>query len=440
MAATPRRGVARLVAHTLVTICLGIGAQVATGIVTARVFGPAGKGVISYAAVLANFAVAAAEGLRNGIVFEAGTQDNPLGRVWRTALPLVALFAPAGALVFFLLWRSQPTQIAFLFVALVFPFALFLQAITGVYVVRHEIERLNVQNAWTVGAGSSLMMLVAVAFFHATLVVALCIWLAGFVAAAAWAAVGARSLLAGDRQPDGPSSARRQLAFGLKGALSACVTLLAVRVDMLLVGALLAPSALGIYAIAVALGELPWVVSRAVTWSTTARIGTEDFASAAALTAKVVRFLLTFQVVAALAIVASASFLVPLVYGARFAGVTPLVYVLVPRMIGYGADGVLSYFIAVRAGHPGTLLTFEIGTFVLCAALAAAGIHRFGLFGAALGTTVAFIIAVAAKLTYFCRLTHLGPADILRVRRGDVPDSISAKLPRFVRAVIEPVG
>jgi O-antigen/teichoic acid export membrane protein len=429
-----------LVLHTLATIGVGVGAQVLTGIATARVFGPAGKGVLSYAAVLANFGVAAAEGLRNGIIFEAGTQAKPLWRVWRTAVPLVALFAPVGTLLFFVLWRHDPSHLAFLFVALAFPFALFLQAINGVYVVRHDIERLNTQNACTIGAGSSIVTLVAVVFFHATLLVALCIWLAGFVVAAAWAALGARVLLRPDSAPDGTSTAKKQLTFGLKGALSACVTLLALRVDLMLVGALLDPSALGIYAIAVALGEFPWILSRAVTWSTTARIGTDDFAHAAALTAKVARFLLTFQCLAALAMAACASLLVPLVYGARFAGAAPLLYVLLPRMIAYGADGVVSYFIAVRAGRPGTLLAFELATLVLCATFASIGIERFGLIGAALGATLAFVIAVAGKLTYFCRLTHLGPADILRIRRGDVPETISMRLPSFVRAAIEPVA
>jgi O-antigen/teichoic acid export membrane protein len=439
MATPPRRALARTVLHTLGTISIGVGAQVIAGIATARAFGPAGKGILSYAAVLGTFAVAAAEGLRNGVIFEAGTERKALRRVWRTALPLVALFAPAGTLIFLVLWRRDPAHLAFLFAALAFPFALFLQAINGVYVVRHDIERLNTQNAWTVGAGSAVVTLLAVTLFHAALPVALGIWLGGFVVAAAWAALGARRLLVPEAAAAlEPSTARRQLAFGVKGALSACVTLLALRVDLLLVGALLPPAALGVYAIAVALGELPWVLSRAVTWSTTARIGTDAFADAAALTAKVIRFLLAFQCVAAVAMVACASFLVPLVYGPDFAGAAPLLYVLVPRLIAYGADGVLSYFIAVRAGRPGVLLAFEAGTFVACGALAAAGIVRFGLLGAALGATIAFTLAVAGKLLYFCRLTRLGFADVLLVRRGDVPDTISARLPSFVRAAIEP--
>jgi O-antigen/teichoic acid export membrane protein len=431
----PRRGIARLILHTLATIGAGAGAQILAGIATARYFGPAGKGVLSYAAVLANFALAAAEGLRNGVIFEAGTQGRSLARVWRTALVLAAAFAPAGMLLFFLLWRHEPAQLAFLFVALAFPFALYVQAINGVYVVRHDIERLNTQNAWTFGAGSSVVTLVAVVFFHATLVAALGIWLAGIIASAVAAGLGARSLLArGGGATTGAPAWRAQLTFGLKGGLSASITLLALRVDLLLVSALLPPATLGIYALAVALGELPWMLSRAVTWSTTPRIGTDEFGAAAALTAKAVRFLFAFQCAAALVVAAGATLFVPLVYGAAFAGATPLLYALLPRLIAYGSDGVISYFIAVRAGHPGVQLAFETATFALCGTLAFAGIARFGVMGAALGTTLAFVLAVAAKLVYFCRLMGYGAGDVLLVRRGDVPDAIRARLPSFLRA------
>jgi len=434
----PRRGIARLILHTLATIGAGAGAQILAGIATARYFGPAGKGVLSYAGVLANFALAAAEGLRNGVIFEAGTQGLPLARVWRTAFALAAAFAPAGMVLFFLLWLHDPAQLAFLFVALAFPFALYVQAINGVYVVRHDIERLNTQNACTFGAGSSLVTLVAIVFLHATLVAALTIWLAGFVASAVVAGLGARSLLrSGDADAAAPSPTwRAQLVFGLKGGLSASVTLLALRVDLLLVGALLPAATLGVYALAVALGELPWMVSRAVTWSTTPRIGTDEFEAAARLTAKAVRFLFAFMGAAALVVAAGATLFVPLVYGAAFAGATPLLYVLIPRLLAYGSDGVVSYFIAVRAGRPGAQLAFECATFALCGALAFAGIARFGVMGAALGTTVAFVVAVAAKLTYFCRLTGCGAGDVLLARRGDVPEAVAARLPPFLRAAL----
>ena len=368
--------------------------------------------------------------MRNAIAFQIGNEKRAARDVWRVALRVFASAAPLGSLGFVLLWLHDRSQPAFLFVALAFPFAFYLQTVNVLYLVRHAIERINTQNAWTVGAGSSIATLVAVLVFHASVTTVLAIWVAGWVAAAVWAACGVPSLLSADPgETQGRQRLlRQQLSFAAKGGSSAIVTLLALRIDVLIVGATLPKASLGIYATALALAELMWTLSRSVTWATTGRIATEPRAEAIALTAKVVRLLLVAQTAVGLLILFGGPFAITLLYGRRFAGAGLLLQILLPRTIVYSADGVVSYFIAVRAGRPGAQFAFEVGTLALCAALTALAIRPFGLIGAACAATLSFIVAFAVKLAYFAHSTGLGWRDVLVLRPGDLPESARRRL------------
>jgi len=372
------------------------------------------------------FGVAGADGLRNAIAFQFGTQGHPLARVWRTALRTLGLLAPAGSLAFLALWLHDRSQLAFLFVAIAFPFAAFLQTVNIVYLVRHAVERMNTQNAWTVGAGSSIATLLAVLVFHAGIVAVLAIWACGYVAASLWAAAGLPGLLrraAGDPplEPSGSNLWFEQATFSVKGGLSSVVTLLALRVDIIIVGSTLTKSSLGIYTTALALAELLTTLSRSVTWATTGRISTGSRAAAALLTAKVIRLLLAGQAVAAAIVFVAGPYAIHLLYGARFDGTALLLRIVLARVVVYSVDGVVSYFISVRAGRPGIQFAFELGTLVLCAGSTVLAVHRFGLVGAAAAATATFLIAFAVKLSYFMRVAGLAPRDVLWPRLTDLP-------------------
>jgi len=426
-----KRSLLRGILHTLATIALGQGAQILTGIVTARVFGPGGKGIISYAGVFVSFAIASVEGIRNAIAFQVGDESLSLRAIWRAALYVLAVAAPLGSLLFLVLWLNDRSQIAFLFVAIVFPFAAFLQTVNILYLVRNAIERINVQNSVTVGAGSSLATLFAVLVFHVSIPVVLWIWVGGFVIASIWALSGVPSLL----QPL-PHLAvtrplvREQTIFALKGGASAILTVLALRVDILIIGQRLSKTELGVYVTAVSLGELMWTLSRSVTWATTGRIATEPRAAAIALTAKVVRLLLGVQFLAGAVLFVAGPFAINLLYGPRFEGSGLLLQILLPRFIMYSADGIVSYFISVREGRPGIQLGFEAATLVLCAVATYAAIGPYGLTGAATAATVTFVAAFCAKLAYFVHVTKTPWHDVLVLRANDIPLAARERIAR----------
>ncbi|GAC1492537.1 MAG: hypothetical protein NVS4B5_01580 [Vulcanimicrobiaceae bacterium] len=365
------------------------------------------------------------------MAFQVGDERLSLRAIWRTSLAMLAIAAPLGSLFFLVLWLTDRSQIAFLFVALVFPLAAYMQTVNMLYLIRDAIERNNVINSATVGAGSSLFTLVAILIFHISIPIVLSIWVGGFVLAAVWASTGISGLLRGTPDPAPVRPLLREAAiFSFKGGASALVTLLALRVDILIVGQQFGKADLGVYVTAVALGELMWTLSRSVTWATTGRIATEPRAEAVALTAKVVRLLLGVQLVAGLVMGLAGPFAITLLYGTRFERSGLLLQILLPRLIVYSADGIISYFISVRAGRPGVQLAFEIATLVFCSAATYAAIGRYGLIGAASAATLSFVVAFVAKLAYFVRSSGASWRDVLVLRGEDVPLAARTRIAR----------
>jgi O-antigen/teichoic acid export membrane protein len=425
------RSLASATLHTFATLLFGQGASIAAGIATAHAFGPVGKGTIALTGVLLTFAVTTADGLKNAIAHQVGERRNARA-VWNGALRLMALFGPLGAAIFACLY-AWTREIAYLYVALAFPFSMYVQAVGIVYILRERVERINVKNALTIGGGYSLVVLIVVTVLHAGVNVVLALLVAAYVAAAVWSSFGLGAMLgtAGDRARP---LVREQLAFVAKSSLSSNVTFLALRVDVFIVSALLGPASLGLYTLALATGEIMWQVSRSVIWSSSGRVAVLDPTASAALTARVVRSLLAIQLVTGSLLFACGPWLIAHVYGARFAESGTILRLLLPGVVLYSADGMLSYYIGVRLGRPGLLLGLETLTLAVCAGATVLLAGRYGLPGAAIADSIAYVLAFCVKVVLFARLGNVSLATIVVPRFDDVPLSVRLRLRRFAGA------
>jgi O-antigen/teichoic acid export membrane protein len=430
VSAAPKRSLTHKTLHTFATLLFGQGSSVAAGIATAHAFGPAGKGVLSLATILLTFAVTSADGVRDAVAFQIGREGRDARAVWGTALRAVALAGFAGLLAFATLWYLKPAQPAFLYVALAFPFAVYVQAVGVLYLLRDHVERINVKNAATIGGGGSLLTLALVVIFHAPLAVVLGAWSATFLVAAVWSSIGVRELLGGTPLLRAAGLLREQLTFAAKSALSSNVTFLALRVDVFIVSAVLSPATLGVYTLALATGEVMWGVSRSIFWSTSGRVAMLDAAASAALTARAVRSVVAFQLAGGALLFAVGPWLIAAIYGSRFAAAGDVLRILLPGMIFYSADGMLSYFISVRAGRPGLLLGLECVTLGLCAGITLLAVRPFGMYGAAVADTVAYLASYAIKIGFFTRLSGTPLAEVLLPRYADVPTALRGRLAR----------
>jgi len=380
--------------HTLGTLVFGLAAQIAAGVATARAFGPAGKGVLSLATIFVLFGLTAADGLKSAAGFEI--RRRPLAVVHGSAVALALGVGLAGAALFGALAVAFPGQLAYRYVAVAFPFAVYLHTVSVFYQFAGRLARVNVQIMATVGGGGALAMLLAVGVFRVSLPVALAIWSASFVIGALVNGLGARGFLPAPRFE--LAIAREHLVFALRSTAANVATLLAQRIDVLVVGRLLSASDLGIYALAVASGEMLWQLSRSITWSTNGAVATAEHADALALTQSAARLVLALQLGGGVALAIVAPRLIAAVYGAAFAPAGAVLRVLLPGVVLYSADALVATFITVRLGRPGVVLAIESANAAICGALALVLVPRVGMIGGAIATTVAYGVAVAAKV------------------------------------------
>jgi O-antigen/teichoic acid export membrane protein/GT2 family glycosyltransferase len=405
--------------HTFSSMVVAQAISIVAGIILARSFGPAGRGLVSYAATLALFGTTIAEGIRLSVQYQIGAlKENPRD-VYGAALRMSLVLGLAGAAGFAILSYIFPDQRAFPYVAIVFPFAVYTQVMSGFYQVNHRIERTNIANLVLVG-GSSIATIFFVVLFHISIGTVLGIWVLAQIASSIIMFAGSHQMLGGGPLFPTMDAFLSQLKFALRASLSSGVTFLALRIDVLIVSARLTATDLGLYTLALALAEVMWQISRAVTWTSAGRVATLDRPNAIALTARLTRSLLALQLCIGVVLFAIGPWLIVHVYGARFELSGAVLRVLLLVMVLYSADGLLSQFISVKDGRPGFVLAVEVISLVLCVGGTLLLIPQYGIFGAAVAKTVAFTIAFVIKAVTVMQIAPLSARELLVVGPSDL--------------------
>jgi O-antigen/teichoic acid export membrane protein len=409
------------------------GLQIAAGIAVSRVYGPPGKGLVTYAGIAILAVIAIGDGLSSGIARQCGDEPRRTSAAHAAALRLILFIGPAGSLALIALGHSVAAQHALLFVGIAFPFALYVQTMNGFYLIAHRIEWTNAASM-IINAGAALAMLVATLTLKPPIDVILYLWAGGYVVGAAIIFGGLGGLRAVRATSIDVRAAFGELvSFASRSSSAGLVTFMASRVDVFIVAAILSPTALGNYTLALAFGELMWQLGRAVSWAAYGRLATASLEAAAALTAKVTRIVVLLEAVATIVAFAFGPQLIVWVYGPAFAAAGPALRILLPGMALYAGDAILTYFLSVKVGQPAAILRVEAVTLAVCAGGSLATLSRFGILGPAVATTVAYAVSFTVKAALFVRATGLRPMDLLVIRPSDFARSYRAEP---VRAVV----
>jgi len=398
------------------------GLQIVAGVAISRVYGPPGKGLVTYAGIAILGVIAIADGLSSAIARQCGDDRSRGPAACAAGLRIILIITAVVALPLILFGVFVPAQHALLYVGIALPFALFIQTMNGFHLIALRVERTNAASLVT-NAGAALVMLLATIAERPPIDVIMIIWTAGYVGGAAIVYQGLGRLRADPGEVG--RSFRAQLRFVTRSSSAALMTFLAARIDVFIVAATLSATALGNYTLALACGELMWQVGRAMSWSAYGRVAIAPFMHAADLTARITRMVLAIEVVAAVIAFIAGPAVFTFVYGPAFADAGPVLRFLIPGMALYAADSILTYFISVKVGRPGLILRVETVTFVVCLVGSLATVGRFGMLGPAIATTLAYLVSFAVKSVLFVRATGIsvgalllvGPADL---RRQDI--------------------
>ena len=203
-------------------------------------------------------------------------------------------------------------------------------------------------------------------------------------------------------RPD-PALGRTISLFGLRGQVGGVVSLLNLRLDFALLGALSGPAVLGAYSIASKYAELLRMPGLAVTYVLYPRFAKSDPAEARRRTRALMTPALVLNIAAAAVLAAAASWLLPLLYGKGFKGAIVPTWILLAGLLGEGVAGLVTAYLYGR-GKPG-LNSWAMGAgLVATLALDVLLIPRFGSIGAAVASSIAYVLATLTLLGCFAAL------------------------------------
>jgi O-antigen/teichoic acid export membrane protein/O-antigen ligase len=213
--------------------------------------------------------------------------------------------------------------------------------------------------------------------------------------------------------------AREICGYGIRGQVGGMLSLINLRLDVAILGALVGPGTLGVYAVASKYAEMLRLPGLAVTYVLYPRLAARDRKDAAKAVAALLPRAVVLTSLAALPLAAAVP-LLPYVYGHAFASAMVPAYILLFGLIGEGAAGLVSAYL-YAVGRPGAnslaLGVSVVVTIVLDVTL----IPRFHAVGAAAASAVAYLVSSAALVgCYFVvrKLAH-------RSRRTEAPEGAS---------------
>ena len=389
-----------------------------TGIVSARLLGPKGRGELAAIQNTPTFIGSLAMlGLPDALIYYTARDPGCAGRYLSTA----SLFALAASVPFMvggymampLFLHAQDVTVIetarwYLLIAPIY-------AMAGM--LTHPLRGSGDFNAWN--ASRLMVPLLAVCVLaiawsseHATpRFVAFGYLLSCAIVFAPWFSL-VRRRIPGPYKPD-RQEIWPMLRYGLPCAMTGVPQTLNLRLDQMLMAALLPPRDLGIYAVAVAWSQAPTPLLSALGLVTTPMV-----ASAGATAAGSQRFAATLRTTVVLALVLGAvftlcsPFAIALLFGSSFAAAIPASLVLVPAAAVFGVNFVLQEGLR-GLGHPYAVLKAEVGGVAVTAATLAVALRPMGIMGAALASLFGYATVCGILFASTRRLTCLPLSELV---------------------------
>jgi O-antigen/teichoic acid export membrane protein len=416
---------ARLSSGVLLTNALAAIALLGTTVLTARAFGPEGRGELSLATqFLTLTATLGSLGLGAAITYHAARGEWPKGLAFGNStllglllgLGIVAICA-CVILVGGVTFRGLPERDLFL-ASLAIPFLL---AVVNIQSVYQGLRSFRAFNGITLAQASLPLLLIGLA-----------IVLGGGVQAAIVATVVAAVLLFIAALAYSRRSTRitwrlnlpyvRALAsYGLRAHPANVLGYLGYRLDVFLVDGFKGAAAVGLYGVGVVVVEGLWMPSQAVSTAIFPTIAAEPTESARrAITPFVTRSTLWLTAALGGILVLVAGPVVDLLYSSRFSASAAVVRILVPGIVLFSAARVVGNDIAAR-GRPLVNSVVAAVSVVCNLALNVLLIPRYGIDGAAWASTASYSLVFVATVAVYGRITGMPLRALVVPSREDGP-------------------
>lgn len=211
------------------------------------------------------------------------------------------------------------------------------------------------------------------------------------------------------------------LGFGWQISMNNIISFLNSRVDSLIVQWYLPIREYGLYSVAVSGAEILWMASGAIAVAICPYVGSATQEQAGRLTAKAVRHTLLISIPMA-AFMWSVAWLIPFIYGSRFA-VSMIPYrILLPGVLAYSIAGIFSTYFTIQLGKPRIPLVIALVGMAIDLAGSLILIPRMGMAGGAWANTISYLVSITLVIVIFCKTSKISLWELFRVSEADIAD------------------
>jgi O-antigen/teichoic acid export membrane protein len=417
------RALARLSSGVLLTNILAAVAALGATVLTARAFGPGGRGEFTLATQFVTLVVTLGSfGLAAAAAYQTARARWPRAVAFGNSILLglvlgVVIAGGCGAVVLGAdaTFRGLPKgDLAIAVIAV--PFALAVGNVQGIY---QGLRNFKAFNAITVAQASLPLLLIGVAIaagggVHAAIVASVVASVLLFVAAIAHAR---RSTSLTWRF--NAAYARALASYGIRAHPANVLAYLGYRLDVFLVDGYKGAAAVGLYGAGVVIAETLWMPSQAVSTALFPAIAAERTESARrSITPLIARTTLWLTTILAGILFVAAGAVVDLLYSSRFSSSAGAVRILAPGIVLFSAARVLGNDIAAR-GKPlvnsivaAVSVGFNIALNVLL-------IPRYGIDGAAWASTGSYSFVFLATMAVYRNVAGVPLGELVIPTRED---------------------
>ncbi|RKY38920.1 MAG: hypothetical protein DRP72_00900 [Candidatus Omnitrophota bacterium] len=209
------------------------------------------------------------------------------------------------------------------------------------------------------------------------------------------------------------------LKFGFKQHLGTIFQFLNYRLDLLIIAALLSPSQVGLYSVAVLVGETIWYISSSIGQILYPKTASSDKESANRFTPLVCRSNVLLTLVAVLILYSVARIVIPGLFTARFLPSVMALRLLLPGIFFLSISKVLGSDLVGR-GFPHYNSFASFVSLVVTIILDFLLIPRFGINGASVATSIAYMIHSFTILYLFKKISGVRLYEILIFKIQDM--------------------
>jgi O-antigen/teichoic acid export membrane protein len=235
--------------------------------------------------------------------------------------------------------------------------------------------------------------------------------LSGAVAALALNAVAAPAVLAtgllrsGIRPEFHRGVVLRGLSYGARRQVGLAAGFLLLRVDVLILNAFRSAAEVGVYSIAVAIAEKIWLITAVLSQVAFPHISSATSTEAAAETGRISRQALLVGLGSAGAVALASWLGLRLVFGDAYSGALPLLLLLLPGVIAQPISRAVDVYVAGFRHQPLLASLIALAVMLVGLPIYLATIGAYGAMGAAIGTSVVYLLQAGIAAAVFLRIS-----------------------------------